>query len=113
MLGTYKLGILAEYIVVIMLVCKGYKILKLRYRNPAGEIDIIARKKLVICFIEVKARVKLDPNYELVSPKQIHRIRRAAALFIAQNSRYHQHDLRFDLVVLSTNNLPTHIQNAW
>lgn len=113
MIGTYKFGIIAEYIVIFMLLLKGYKILQLRYRNYAGEIDIIAHKKKLICFIEVKARMKLDRNYDLVSEKQVMRIRRAASLFLAQHTIYNDHDVRFDLVIVSSRALPQHLKNVW
>jgi putative endonuclease len=34
----------------------GYRILETNYRSPVGEIDIIAREKATIVFVEVKAR---------------------------------------------------------
>ena len=35
---------------------KGYRILAKRFRTPYGEIDLVARKRNLIAFIEVKAR---------------------------------------------------------
>ncbi len=46
----------SESIAVKHLKKKGYKILEQNYRTKMGEIDIIARDKDVIVFVEVKAR---------------------------------------------------------
>ena len=35
---------------------KGYTILASGYRGPVGEIDLIARKVYVLCFVDVKTR---------------------------------------------------------
>ena len=37
-----------------MLIVKGYRILARRYRSPAGEIDIVARRRNALVFVEVK-----------------------------------------------------------
>jgi putative endonuclease len=39
---------------------QGYKIMERNFRNALGEIDIIARHKGVLVFVEVKARRSLD-----------------------------------------------------
>lgn len=112
-IGTYKFGIIAEYCAIILLLVKMYKILKIRYRNYSGEIDIIAKKGNMLVFVEVKARMRLDQNYTPVSDHQIRRIRNAATLFIAQNPKYHNCDVRFDLIIIAGNALPKHMRNAW
>ena len=53
---TYDRGLWAENVAKIYLTFKGYRILQSRFKSPVGEIDIIAKKKNAIIFIEVKAR---------------------------------------------------------
>jgi putative endonuclease len=112
MLSTYKFGIIAEYLAVLLLKIKMYRIVAMRYRNHAGEIDIIAVKNNVIVFIEVKARTN-DNGYELVHQKQIKRIRNAASLFLAQHSKYQSKEVRFDLMVVVDTLWPRHLENMW
>jgi putative endonuclease len=92
--------------------------LKRRYKNRFGEIDIIALKRKTIIAIEVKARKKvLIKNKflfdEVVSFNQRQRIKRAAILFIKSHKKYHQHILRFDLIVVSPYKLPLHLTRFW
>lgn len=112
-INSYKFGILAEYCAIIILVIKGYEILKLRYRNYLGEIDIIAKKANLVVFIEVKARMKYEEDYSPVTNKQILRIKNAASLFLAQNAKFHNAECRFDLIVIAGNCWPKHLQNVW
>ena len=76
---------------------KGYKIVCRNFRTRFGEIDIIAKDKKYIVFIEVKAR---SCNY-LVSPKEAldlrkqNKIKRAALQFT--KSKPNQY-FRFDFV---------------
>ena len=53
---------------------------------PPGEIDLIARKGKVLCFIEVKTRSNISvglPREYVTHAKQA-RIRTAAALYLSQ-----------------------------
>jgi putative endonuclease len=112
-LSTYKLGQFSEYLVAIFLICKGYKILHLRYKHPSGEIDIIARRNKTIAFVEVKSRKKLDLRYTLIGNKQISRITKTAMLYLQKNTRYNGCDIRFDLIIVSNLYNIEHIENAW
>jgi len=51
-----QFGRQSELLAAKFLVKQGYKILASNYSTPAGEIDIIAKEKDVIVFVEVKAR---------------------------------------------------------
>ena len=65
---------------------KRYTILAQNYRNTVGEIDIIARDKNTIVFVEVKARETLAfgrPS-EAVNYKKQQKIRRVAELYLVQ-----------------------------
>ena len=54
--NNQKLGGWGEDLASDYLLKKGYKILEKNYRNNYGEIDIVAKKKKIIIFIEVKTR---------------------------------------------------------
>jgi putative endonuclease len=95
---TYQFGILAEKITIFFLRLKGYKILAWRYKTYFGEIDIIAKKAKTIIAVEVKARRGKINIEEVLRPRQIKRTKAAIEFFVAKNSRFHNHNLRFDFV---------------
>ncbi len=53
-------GLSAESRAAAYLVAKGYRIVARRFRSPVGEVDIVARRRGVLVFVEVKARNTLD-----------------------------------------------------
>lgn len=82
----------------------GYRILERNYRSKFGEIDIIAKDKDCICFIEVKTRS--SSNFGLpqdsVIKRKIRHISRAALDYLKRNNLL---DLpaRFDVVSILDN----------
>lgn len=52
---TQKVGSLGEELSVRFLVKRGYDILDRNYRKPWGELDIVAKRKGKIHFVEVKS----------------------------------------------------------
>jgi putative endonuclease len=111
-MNKYRLGILAEYIVLILYKILFYRILHLRMKTYIGEIDLIALRGKQLVFIEVKAR-KNGIHEGIVSQDQQMRIKRAAELFLSQNIQYKNYNIRFDLVVISLRHWPLIIKNAW
>mgnify|MGYP001770132060 CR=1 FL=1 len=81
---SLEFGKAAEAAAVEFLKSKGYKILELNYKNQFGEIDVIARDKGVICFVEVKARHSLRQGapQEAVTPAKQRQISRAAVSYL-------------------------------
>ncbi len=59
---TQKVGAVGEELSVRFLVKKGYDVIDRNYRRPWGELDIVAKKKGKIHFIEVKTL-----SYKIVS----------------------------------------------
>jgi putative endonuclease len=109
---SYDFGLISEFIIKLYLTLKFYKILHSRYRSRFGEIDIIAKRGSTILFIEVKGRKKLPLNLEVVTQRQIERIKKTALFFIAKNPIYQQCNLRFDLIIPYRWGIK-YIENAW
>ncbi len=103
----------SEWIAAAILIAKGYRILALRYRNGAGEIDLIARKSGLVVYAEVKYRARKEAVPFALTDRQKQRIRRAAELFLAHNPGLASLDQRFDVLLVSRFSLPQHIKNAW
>ena len=57
---AFRFGLSAETRAAALLLAKGYRIAARRFRCPAGEIDIVARRGTLLIFVEVKARAALD-----------------------------------------------------
>ncbi len=97
----------------MLLLAKGYRIAARRWKTPVGEIDIVARRRRELVFVEVKARDSLDLAAESVSPRSQQRIIAAAEYWMA----HHPNDAdcfgRFDVILVAPGKLPRHIVNAF
>lgn len=112
-------GAFGEKCAVKFLKKKHYKILEKNYKTKLGEIDIIARDKEYIVFIEVKSR-DADPllsGVYAVDQKKRRHIMRTAAFYLSQNRCELQP--RFDIleIEIDRKNQKTvsynHIENAF
>ena len=90
----------AETLAMIYLRLTGHRIMAHRWRGRTGEIDIVARRRRVIIFCEVKFRRHPDES-GIPSPRQRRRICRAAEEFTSQQRLSDNAELRFDLVQIS------------
>jgi putative endonuclease len=83
-IAALRLGLSAESRAAIFLVAKGYRIVARRWKTPVGEIDIVARRRRALVFVEVKARERADDAAEAVTERSKRRIR-GRALACAQS----------------------------
>ncbi|MEM7617367.1 MAG: YraN family protein [Pseudomonadota bacterium] len=93
-------GKIAEFYAIFILICKGYKIINVRYKTSFGEIDIIARKKIEIIFVEVKYRKTLIAALDTIDSKKIHRMNNTALIYLQKHNKYNNMDFRFDAFMI-------------
>ncbi len=80
----------------------GFAVLALNYRVRPAEIDIIAREKDIICFVEVKARKcsRFGTPAEAVNLPKQRKIREAALIYLKDKNLLDRR-CRFDVVAIS------------
>ncbi len=111
--AAFRTGLSAESRAAALLIAKGFRILARRWRSPAGEIDIIARRRQLLVFVEVKARGDLDEAAESVTPRQQQRIAAAAEAWLARYGDDSFRDIRFDAILVAPGKIPRHIPAAF
>ncbi|MDR3113821.1 MAG: YraN family protein [Endomicrobium sp.] len=104
-MNTRDMGFAKEKDVALFLKSKGYKILETNYRTSFGEIDIIAKNKGDIVFIEVKYRKSSYSGtpQEAVNYRKQQKIIKSALAYIKQNSL--KNNIRFDVAAVSQNHI--------
>src|SRR5256885_3096104 len=110
---AFALGLSAERRAAALLIAKGYRIVARRFRSPVGEIDIVARRRGTLVFVEVKARGRFDDAAEAVIVRQQHRIIAAAEAWLATHPNDINCDMRFDVMLVAPKSLPRHIVAAF
>ena len=97
-MNTRTLGSFGEEEAARFLRRKGYRIVERNFRCRFGEIDIIARKRNILAFVEVKLRrdSRFAEAREFVTRQKQQRILASAQLYLAS----HPEDLqpRFDVI---------------
>jgi putative endonuclease len=111
--AAFRTGLSAETRAVAWLTAKGYRILGRRFRSPYGEIDIVARRRNLIAFVEVKARATLDDAAWAVTPRQQARIINAAQAWLMTHPEHAEFELRFDAMLIAPKRLPRHLLAAF
>ena len=91
-----------EKIAAAFLKKNGYRIIEINFRCPIGEIDIIAKEKKDLVFVEVKTRKSMELGY----PEQAVGIRKQKkmsqlALWYLQKRKIVDTNARFDVVAIT------------
>jgi len=93
----------SEHLAARHLKWRGYRILARNFRAAGAEIDIIAKDRDTIVFVEVKARMRDGyggPELQVDDRKQ-YRIRRAAEAFASRYGDGGGPPMRFDVIAIS------------
>jgi putative endonuclease len=111
--AAHLVGLSAESRAAAYLIAKGYRVIARRFRTPVGEVDIVARRRDVLVFVEVKARNTLDDAALSLLPRQQQRIAAAAGAWLSAHPEDAESNIRFDAVLVAPGKIPRHIQAAF
>lgn len=109
--GSYGEAIAEKYFA-----SKGFEIVYKNYKTRLGEIDLIARKKDLLVFVEIKSDFK---GYDFICEEKIdlkkrEKIFKVAEEFLVKNSKLLSKikEIRFDVVVVKEGRI-FHYENAF
>lgn len=93
---------------------KGYNIIESNYRCKQGEVDIIAKDKNYLVFIEVKYRsnVKKGSPIDAVDIRKQMRISKVARYYMYEKKLPDSTPVRFDVIGILKTDI-TYIENAF
>lgn len=107
-----KRGRGAETLACWWLRLHGWRILARRARVPGGEVDIVARRRRTLAFVEVKARSTDETAAMSLDAWRLRRVV-AAAERIAPRFMKPGDDIRIDAIYIVPGRLPRHLPNVW
>ncbi len=114
-----QIGQLAEELAVSYLKKKAYQIIAQNYRIGKSEIDIIAKKRQLLVFIEVKYRNSTNFGFpeEFVSQNQKQKYYQAADLYqeLEPHGELGNYLLRFDIISITKSDdfIIHHLEDAF
>ncbi|MEK7110099.1 MAG: YraN family protein [Patescibacteria group bacterium] len=82
-----NLGKIGEDLALDFLKSHNFSVLEKNFHSKFGEIDIIAKKKHCLYFVEVKTRSNLNHGapYEAVNKRKIYHIKKASQYYLLKN----------------------------
>ena len=107
-----KRGRWAETLACWHLRLTGWRILARRARVRGGEVDIIARRRRTLAFVEVKARSSDEAAAMALDEWRLRRVVVAAERLAPRYLRAGD-ELRVDAIFVTPGRLPRHLPNVW
>jgi len=104
--GNVNKGKWGEELATSYLHDKGYQIIFRNFYSKYGELDIVAKRKNTLVFVEVKTRTQdyYGTPAEAVDPRKRRHMTYAANFFV-QRFGFQNVDLRFDVIEIHLNHL--------
>ena len=107
-----KRGRRAEGIAAGWLRLHGWRILAKRVRTTRGEVDIVAKRRKMVAFVEVKARSNIRDLDLSIDQHRLKRVAAAAEILYSQFCKNGE-DARIDVILVAPRRWPTHLTNVW
>lgn len=97
---SYLKGLAAEDIVARAYARNGFEIIERRWKTKEGEVDLVARHRNKLYFVEVKSSKTFEGAASRITPQQQKRIQNAALQYLAQKAKTLDVDCRFDAALV-------------
>lgn len=101
-----------EWLAGLYLQLTGWRILGRRVKTRKGEVDLVARRRRTVCFVEVKWRARKADLDTAIDAWRLRRVADAATLIASRYARPDD-DLRIDVILIAPGCWPRRIANAW
>jgi putative endonuclease len=104
-----NLGDRGETLVAQLLQANGWQILAQQWRCRWGELDLVARDRQWLIFVEVKTRSdgNWDENGTLaINQQKQGKLIKSASLFLSQNPQFKDLSCRFDVAIIKSRSQP-------
>src|SRR5262245_12058550 len=110
---TTERGTSNETRAVDLLIGRGYRIVERNFRCKVGELDIVARDRGVLVFVEVRSRADHQHGHalEMVGRTKQRRVSRVAQCYLAYRRPCFE-EARFDVVAITGDQIEL-VQDAW
>ncbi|MGO8694062.1 MAG: YraN family protein [Rectinemataceae bacterium] len=94
---------------------ENWLVLARNYRAGPGEIDIVAAKDGILCFVEVKSWERLGSEQlaDSINAAKRRRILETAKIFLARHREYSSWRIRFDVLLLRGGSVVEHYESAF